>query len=192
MSSGNRGYDTLLDRIADTLADLVPYDALQIYEADNTRRELIPVLAQVGVGERDHADTSRVRAGHAQAGHRQPRAGACEPGSPRLARRIHPRDARRARGARLDSAHRARVAEGRAQHLPARGRQRPSTTTSSSSRSGSEMRPRSRSTTLRSAPGSSTRHRPTRLRASTTTATSTSGCVPSSCGRAAPATRWHC
>jgi diguanylate cyclase (GGDEF)-like protein len=38
--------DTLLDRIADTLADLVPYDALQIYEADNARRELIPVLAR--------------------------------------------------------------------------------------------------------------------------------------------------
>jgi diguanylate cyclase (GGDEF)-like protein len=38
--------DTLLDRIADTLAELVPYDALQIYEADNTRRELIPVLAR--------------------------------------------------------------------------------------------------------------------------------------------------
>jgi diguanylate cyclase (GGDEF)-like protein len=38
--------DTLLDRIADTLADLVPYDALQIYEADNNRRELIPVLAR--------------------------------------------------------------------------------------------------------------------------------------------------
>lgn len=38
--------DTLLDRIADTLADLVPYDALQVYEADNARRELIPVLAR--------------------------------------------------------------------------------------------------------------------------------------------------
>ena len=38
--------DTLLDRIADTLDDLVPYDALQVYEADNTRRELIPVLAR--------------------------------------------------------------------------------------------------------------------------------------------------
>jgi diguanylate cyclase (GGDEF)-like protein len=38
--------DTLLDRIADTLADLVPYDALQIYEADHSRRELIPVLAR--------------------------------------------------------------------------------------------------------------------------------------------------
>jgi diguanylate cyclase (GGDEF)-like protein len=38
--------DTLLDRIADTLDDLVPYDALQIYEADNARNELIPVLAR--------------------------------------------------------------------------------------------------------------------------------------------------
>ena len=38
--------DTLLDRIADTLDDLVPDDALQIYEADNTRNELIPVLAR--------------------------------------------------------------------------------------------------------------------------------------------------
>ena len=38
--------DTLLDRIADTLAELVPYDALQVYEADNARRELIPVLAR--------------------------------------------------------------------------------------------------------------------------------------------------
>jgi diguanylate cyclase (GGDEF)-like protein len=38
--------DSLLDRIADTLDDLVPYDALQIYEADNVRNELIPVLAR--------------------------------------------------------------------------------------------------------------------------------------------------
>jgi diguanylate cyclase (GGDEF)-like protein len=38
--------DTLLDRIADTFADLVPYDALHIYEADHGRRELIPVLAR--------------------------------------------------------------------------------------------------------------------------------------------------
>jgi len=38
--------DTLLDRVADTLADLVPYDALHIYEADQVRRELIPVLAR--------------------------------------------------------------------------------------------------------------------------------------------------
>ncbi len=38
--------DNLLDRIADTLAELVPYDALHIYEADNTSRELVPRLAR--------------------------------------------------------------------------------------------------------------------------------------------------
>ncbi|MER3409257.1 MAG: hypothetical protein C4306_03935 [Thermoleophilia bacterium] len=38
--------DTLLDRIADTLAELVPYDSLHIYEADLARRELVPVLAR--------------------------------------------------------------------------------------------------------------------------------------------------
>src|SRR5438093_1056519 len=38
--------ETLLDRIADTLADLVPYDDLHIYEADVTRRVLEPVLVR--------------------------------------------------------------------------------------------------------------------------------------------------
>ena len=38
--------DALLDRIADTLAELVPYDALHIYEADDQRRQLVPVLAR--------------------------------------------------------------------------------------------------------------------------------------------------
>jgi diguanylate cyclase (GGDEF)-like protein len=38
--------DSLLDRIADTLAELVPYDALHIYEADEQERELVPVLAR--------------------------------------------------------------------------------------------------------------------------------------------------
>jgi diguanylate cyclase (GGDEF)-like protein len=38
--------DALLDRIADTLSDLMPYEALHIYEADEARRELIPVLAR--------------------------------------------------------------------------------------------------------------------------------------------------
>ena len=38
--------DTLLDRIADTLAELVPHDALSIYEADEAQTELIPVLAR--------------------------------------------------------------------------------------------------------------------------------------------------
>ncbi len=38
--------DALLDRIAETLAELMPYEALHIYEADEARRELIPVLAR--------------------------------------------------------------------------------------------------------------------------------------------------
>jgi diguanylate cyclase (GGDEF)-like protein len=38
--------DTLLDRIADTLGELVPYDTLTIYEADEARRLLTPVMAR--------------------------------------------------------------------------------------------------------------------------------------------------
>jgi diguanylate cyclase (GGDEF)-like protein len=38
--------DALLDRIADTLGDLMPYEALHVYEADEERRQLIPVLAR--------------------------------------------------------------------------------------------------------------------------------------------------
>jgi diguanylate cyclase (GGDEF)-like protein len=38
--------DTLLVRIADTLADLVPHDTLTIYEADETQEMLVPVLAR--------------------------------------------------------------------------------------------------------------------------------------------------
>ena len=36
----------LLERIADTLAELIPYQAVHIYEADESKRELIPVLAR--------------------------------------------------------------------------------------------------------------------------------------------------
>ncbi|MFL5927570.1 MAG: diguanylate cyclase [Gaiellaceae bacterium] len=38
--------DTLLERIADTLSDLMPYEALHVYEANDERRELVPVLAR--------------------------------------------------------------------------------------------------------------------------------------------------
>src|SRR5437764_11448767 len=38
--------DNLLDRIADTVAELVPYDALHLYEADNAVGELVPKLAR--------------------------------------------------------------------------------------------------------------------------------------------------
>jgi hypothetical protein len=38
--------DSLLDRIADTLAELVPYDTLTIYEADEGQGLLVPVLSR--------------------------------------------------------------------------------------------------------------------------------------------------
>jgi diguanylate cyclase (GGDEF)-like protein len=38
--------DALLERIADTLADLIPYEDVHIYEADEAKRELVPVLAR--------------------------------------------------------------------------------------------------------------------------------------------------
>ena len=38
--------DALLDRVADTLADLMPYEALHIYEANEDRRVLVPLLAR--------------------------------------------------------------------------------------------------------------------------------------------------
>src|SRR5262245_66030990 len=38
--------EALLDRIAETLADLVPYEDLHIYEADEKGRELVPVFAR--------------------------------------------------------------------------------------------------------------------------------------------------
>ena len=38
--------DALLDRIAETLSELVPYEALHIYEADDPRQQLVPVLAR--------------------------------------------------------------------------------------------------------------------------------------------------
>jgi diguanylate cyclase (GGDEF)-like protein len=38
--------DNLLERIADTLAELVPYDSLSIYQADPAQTVLVPVLAR--------------------------------------------------------------------------------------------------------------------------------------------------
>ncbi|MGB2875809.1 MAG: diguanylate cyclase [Gaiellaceae bacterium] len=38
--------DNLLDRIADTLAELIPHDTLSIYQADEAQTVLIPVLAR--------------------------------------------------------------------------------------------------------------------------------------------------
>ncbi len=38
--------DALLERVAETLADLMPYEALHIYEVDEERQELVPLLAR--------------------------------------------------------------------------------------------------------------------------------------------------
>lgn len=38
--------DALLARIADTLSELIPYEDVHIYEADEAKRELVPVLAR--------------------------------------------------------------------------------------------------------------------------------------------------
>ncbi|HEX7626315.1 MAG TPA: diguanylate cyclase [Gaiellaceae bacterium] len=54
--------DTLLDRVAVTLGDLMPYEALHIYEVDEDRRELIPVLARSQAYE-DEIMRSRPRFG---------------------------------------------------------------------------------------------------------------------------------
>jgi diguanylate cyclase (GGDEF)-like protein len=39
-------HTTVLERIADSLADVIPYDAFTIYQADEARRVLIPVMAR--------------------------------------------------------------------------------------------------------------------------------------------------
>ena len=51
--------DALLDRIASTLADLVPYDSLIVYEADEARRTLRPLLARDPWEEKIMRSTSR-------------------------------------------------------------------------------------------------------------------------------------
>ncbi len=51
--------DSLLERIADTLADLIPHDSLTIYEADETHRLLKPVLARDPWADKIMASLSR-------------------------------------------------------------------------------------------------------------------------------------
>jgi diguanylate cyclase (GGDEF)-like protein/putative nucleotidyltransferase with HDIG domain len=51
--------DSLLERIADTLADLIPHDSMTIYEADETHRVLRPVLARDPWAEKIMASFSR-------------------------------------------------------------------------------------------------------------------------------------
>ena len=43
---GEQSLESVLERIADTLGELIPYDSMTIYEADEARRRLKPVLAR--------------------------------------------------------------------------------------------------------------------------------------------------
>ncbi|HEX5798997.1 MAG TPA: diguanylate cyclase [Gaiellaceae bacterium] len=49
--------DSLLVRIADTLAEIVPYEALHVYEADEAKRELVPTLVRSEYAEAVLDDT---------------------------------------------------------------------------------------------------------------------------------------
>ena len=110
----------LLERIADTLAELMPYEAVHIYEADETKRELRPVLARSEWEEEIMNASLLLRRGHHRLGGRASRARPLEHGAPRSPRPLRPRHARRAGGADRRAADRARPAQGRAQHLPRR------------------------------------------------------------------------
>ena len=48
--------DALLDRIADTLEEIVPYEALHIYEADEAKRQLVPQLVRSEWAEEVYED----------------------------------------------------------------------------------------------------------------------------------------
>ena len=51
--------DSLLERIADTLSDLIPHDSLTIYEADDTQRLLKPVLSRDPWADKIMASSSK-------------------------------------------------------------------------------------------------------------------------------------
>src|SRR5438874_9339834 len=50
--------ESLLERIADTLSELIPHDSLTIYQADEAQRLLIPVLARDEYAEEIMASSS--------------------------------------------------------------------------------------------------------------------------------------
>src|SRR5688500_11606967 len=51
--------ESVLDRIADTLADLIPFDAFTIYEADESRRFLVPLMSRDAWAEEIMQDQPR-------------------------------------------------------------------------------------------------------------------------------------
>ena len=185
--------DALLERIADTLGELIPHDDLAVYEADETTSQLWGVFARGALRRRgDRRRAVRLRPGDHGLGGREPRARAREPGRPRPSRPVRRGHASRSRVADRRPAHRARLDQGRAEHLSRRA-QRSSARRSSGSPFGSATPPRSRSTTPTRARASSSRPRPTRSRGSGTTAPSTSGCATrSSASPPSRRRRWRC
>ena len=112
--------EALLDRIADTLGELVPYHDLHIYEADEKRARARARVRARRVGGGGARERDPVRPGDHRLGGRPPQPGARQRGAPRPARRVRARDAARPGGADHRSADRPRLAEGRAEHLPHR------------------------------------------------------------------------
>ena len=165
-------------------AELVPHHDLHIYEADDQRRELLPVFAGRLVGRGGAEQPDRLRPGDHRLGGRPPQPGARERRAPRPARLVRSRARPPDPEALITrSADRPRLAEGRPEHLPRRRgrllrrrrvRARPLVRRRRRARARQRADPRAASSTWLT---------PTRSPASTTTGTSTSGCAPS-CSRA--------
>ena len=153
--------DPVLERIADTLGDLIPFDAFTIYQADETRRVLIPLMSRDKWADEIMGDQPIYGEGITgwvvenrepqlvNNAHLDPRVKVV-PGTP-----DEPE-------AHLRPTRRARHGQGRAQRLPPRRGRRLHRRRNSSWPSASATLPRSRSTTRRSAPASSSRRRRTR------------------------------
>ncbi len=114
--------DAVLERIADTLGDLIPFDAFTIYQADETRRVLIPLMSRDKWADEIMGDQPIYGEGIT--------GWVVENREAQLVNHAHldPRESRarhspgRAGGAHLRPAHRARHGQGDAQRLPPRRR----------------------------------------------------------------------
>ena len=112
--------DSLLVRIADTLDEIVPYEALHIYEADEPKRQLVPALVRSEWSQEIYDDVFPFGVGITgwAVEHREPVLSNQAHLDP--ARRVRARDPARAGSADRRAADRARRAEGHAQRLPDR------------------------------------------------------------------------
>ena len=63
--------DTLLEQVAATLGDIVPYDTLTVYEAEEPRRELVAVYARDRWADQILGSRRPRRSGHGRAGTRR-------------------------------------------------------------------------------------------------------------------------